>query len=197
MPLATDKQEGKMKGRSDFLDKFQDGDKLIVKSNLYHVDSHYLQGQKVSVICKGDECFFCGEGVDFRKEYLYIVERLRGEDKEAGVARVPASVFFDMNKNEKLLKKSKREFQWIIGKEGEGKKTRYSTVRGEDVKVVDKEVKENNEKLEKAGDSYSKYLKDQYGERAKLSEGSTGAGGNERAGGGSSGGEQHDEEVPF
>lgn len=157
-----------MKRENDFLDKFQDEDKVRIKSNLYRLESHYLENQKTSVICVGDKCFYCSKGVVPRVEFLYIVERYRGESTkpEIGLARVPGSIFFAMAKNEKLLKKSKREFEWAIGREGEGKSTRYNVVRGQDVEIKDKEVEKANEKLKKAGDNYTKYLKTQYEEKS-------------------------------
>jgi len=170
MPMATDKEERKMKQTGAFLDKFQDGDRVILKSNLYWLVSHYLQREKISVICtQKEDCHFCQRGSQPRKEYFYIADVYhKGNDEpEKGIARVPASVFYEMSSNERLLKKSKREFDWIIGKTGEGKKTRYSTIRGSEVKINKAEIEKNNEILERRMDAYSKNLEERYKEQVK------------------------------
>jgi len=170
MPMATDKEEKKMKQVGAFLDKFQDEDKVILRSNLYWLISHYLEAQSTSVICtKKEDCPFCQGGNQPRKEYYYIVDVYhKGDDEpERGIAGVPASVFYEMSSNERLLKKSKREFEWVIGKTGEGKKTRYSTIRGKDIKVDEEEIEKNNKMLATRMDSYSKNLEERGKEQLK------------------------------
>lgn len=140
MPLVTNEQS--IKRPSLFL-KIEDGCKVILKSNLYKIVTHYLKKKNSSVLCLGDKCHFCSDKNPPRQEYYYY-GLINGEK---GLIRVPPSCFYDMNKAEKLLKKTKRNFEWIISKEGSGKKTRYSVVRGEDIKVNKEEIEENNKKL--------------------------------------------------
>ena len=155
--LITDEQ--KEKGSSSFL-KVEDGSVIRLLSNLVKTRTHFLPDEQTSVICKGKNCFFCQQGIPARDEYFYWGTI----DEQRGLIRLPASVFFSLNESERVLKKSKRSFEWIISKSGSGLKTRYSVTRGNDVEVDEKEVKKNNEKLLKTINAYEKTLISRYDE---------------------------------
>jgi deoxyribodipyrimidine photolyase len=69
-----------------------------------------------------------------------------------------------MNETERLIKKDKRSFVWIIGKKGQALETRYNVIKGEEVKISDEELKKNNEKLKKIIEPYYKKLKERLDE---------------------------------
>ena len=156
--LITDEQ--KEKKSSSFL-KVEDGSVVTLKSNLVKTRTHFLKDEQTSVACIGENCFFCERGIKYRNEYFY----LGTIDGEKGLVRLPASVFFDLNESERVLKKSKRNFEWIISKTGSGLKTRYSVTRGSDIKeVTEKEIEKNNKKLLEMITAYDKTMKERYEE---------------------------------
>lgn len=163
--LITDEQ--KEKKSSSFL-KIEDGSVITLKSNLVKTRTHFLREEKTSVACIGKDCFFCQKGVNFRNEYFYW-GTINGDE---GLVRLPATVFFDLNESERVLKKSKRNFEWIISKTGSGLQTRYSVVRGSDVQELsEKELKKNNEKLLKTINAYEKTMRERYDELSTKSKG--------------------------
>jgi len=156
--LITDEQ--KEKKPSSFL-KIEDGSVVTLRSNLVKTRTHFLEGVQTSVACIGKGCFFCQKGIKHRDEYFYWGTI----DGQEGLVRLPASVFFDLNESERVLKRSKRDFEWIISKTGSGLKTRYSTTRGSDTKkVTEKEVEKNNKKLLKTINAYDKTMRERYEE---------------------------------
>jgi hypothetical protein len=165
MPLITDEQ--KIKRPSDFL-KLEEENIVVLKSNVYTVLSHWLNNKKLSVGCDGKECKLCQNGNKVRNEYYY---RAVVNDEE-GFLRIPASAFYDMNRLETVIKKKdetkdKRHYQWLILKEGEGRDTRYTTSKDELIKINEKELEENNKKLEKVIMAYEKKLNEKYLEAVK------------------------------
>ena len=156
--LITDEQ--KEKQPSSFL-KVEDGSVVTLKSNLVKTRTHFLNKEQTSVACVGEDCFFCLKEIKYRNEYFYWGTI----DGDEGLVRLPASIFFDLNESERVLKKSKRNFEWIISKTGSGLKTRYSVTRGSDAgKVTEKEVEKNNEKLLKTINAYDKTMRERYEE---------------------------------
>lgn len=149
------KDEQTVKAPSQFL-KVKDGSKIVLQSNLIAIVTHFIKSKRMSVICTGSDCCFCSNGMRYRNEYFYIGT----VDGEKGIIRLPASVFYSMNKDEKVLGKSKRMFEWIISKEGEGLKTKYAVTRGIDIKEDAEEVEKNNEKLFEKINRYEKKMKD-------------------------------------
>ena len=110
MPMVTNEQDEKKP--STFL-KVEDKSKLTLLSNLYKIPTHYLRARKVSVICKGsDECFFCQNGHKPRVEFYYW----GNVDGDEGIVQVPASVFFALNEQERVLGIDKRDSVWVISK---------------------------------------------------------------------------------
>jgi len=151
------KDEQTVKAPSQFL-KVKDGSEVVLQSNLIAIVTHFIRNKSMSVICAADNCYFCSKGMRFRNEYFYI----GNVDKERGIIRLPASIFYSMNKDEKVLGKSKRMFEWIISKEGEGLKTKYSVTRGEDIKEDAKEVEKNNKELVEKISRYEEKMKGNY-----------------------------------
>lgn len=151
------KKEQEVKRPSFFL-KVENGCKVILQSNLIRIKTHYLEDSKQSVLCLDNDCYFCDQGLNSRNEYLYLGTL----DGEKGFIRLPASLFYSMNENERLLNKSKREMEWIISKKGVGKATRYSAVRDSNVKPDPKEIEENNKRLLDSMNRYEAGLRQRY-----------------------------------
>lgn len=153
MPLATTQDEAKMKKESLFLDKLEDGDSVILRSHLYWVITHFLQKKQTSVLCgqnkgKEEKCLFCEKGSIPRKEYFYFAEVSHKDGQvDAGILRLPASVFYEMNNVERLVGEDKRTVIWVIGKKGSGKQTKYSTIKGKSVEIDEADVAEKTKKL--------------------------------------------------
>ena len=155
--LITNEQ--KEKQASSFL-KIEDGSVITLRSNLVKTRTHFLREERSSVACIGEGCFFCQNGIPYRNEYFYW-GTINGEK---GLVRLPATVFFDLNESERMLKKDKQNFEWIISKSGSGLKTRYSVTRGSDIKVTEKEIEENNKKLLEKIQAYDKTMREKYDE---------------------------------
>ncbi len=145
--LIFDEQEVKTK-KSNFL-KITDGAKVRLKSHLIKLLTFFDNKTKKSIL-------WDKKTKQEPRVELYYWANVNGEE---GVVRIPASVFVAMNEVERLMKKSKRDFEWIIGKKGEGLGTRYNVVRGEEVKVSEQEVKEADKKLFEILHSYERVLK--------------------------------------
>ena len=155
--LITDEQ--KEKKPSSFL-KIEDGSVVRLQSNLVKTKTHFLQGEQTSVACVGKDCFFCQQGIPFRNEYFYLGKI----NDDEGLVRLPSSVFFALNESERVLKKSKRNFEWIISKTGAGLKTRYTVTRGSDIKTDEKKVEKNNKALLDKINAYEKTMRERYEE---------------------------------
>lgn len=135
--------------RSVFL-KINDGSKIKLKSNLLGIDTFYHKKTKQRILWE--------KGINEKKtRELYYFGEVDGEN---GVIRLPISVFLSMNETERLIGKSKRNFEWIISKKGEGLNTRYTTIKGNEVLITDEEIKKNNEKLKKIIEPYYKKLQE-------------------------------------
>lgn len=166
MELNPTENEQKVKPQGQFF-KLQDKDKVTIESKLIRINIHYLKGlgengKDVSVACMGKECVFCKTNAS-RTEYLY----LGSVNGEKGVIRLPASVFFTMNENERLSEIDKRSTIWVIGKTGQGLETKYSAVPTKPFTITDKRVAENTAQLQKVLASYADRLEQKYNELAK------------------------------
>jgi hypothetical protein len=158
MGLITDEQT--VKSPSEFL-KLEAENDVALLSNVYQIKSHWINSQKTSVACLGEKCSLCAGGQKFRMEYYYF----GSVNGEKGFVRIPATVFFTMNKVESFLKKKdpkidKRSYSWLVMKSGEGRDTEYATSKNDLVKIDMKEIEENNEKLVKVMSGYEKRLKE-------------------------------------
>lgn len=146
MTLVTDEQT--IKAPSEFL-KLDKENSVLLLSNVYMTKSHYLQDKKKSVACHGlkEGCHYCKKTPP-RHEYYYFA-MVNGEK---GILRIPGGVFFSMNQLEKVMKggKNKRDYSWIILKEGEGLETKYTCSKDEPIpegEVKPEEIEKNNETL--------------------------------------------------
>ena len=163
MPLI--KNEREISG-GDFL-KFRDGDSLIkLLSNLYRVDSHYIESQKTSAICVGeDKCVLCKRGIRVAPQFYYVVEvQTSGGLKEDGILRLPEPVFYETNNYEKNMpeNESKRNYDWAVNRDSSGDRVVYDTQKGSKIEIDEELIKINNELLiEKIGD-YENTLKAKY-----------------------------------
>lgn len=165
MPLQ--KEEQKVRNPSDFI-KLEDGDILVIQSNVFELTSHFLQAEKTGVICGGDGCYFCEQKLSQRREFFYF-GMVNGVQ---GVIRIPATVFYSLNGQERLIQKNvknkgkdKRDYGWIIGKTGSGLDTEYSVSKDDVVdRLNDLEIDENNLKLVKACEKYQAGLEQKAGE---------------------------------
>jgi len=144
MPYYDD--ESKVKRPTDFI-KLEDGDVIILQSNVYTIATHFLNDIKRSVLCGGDGCYFCQNGNQMRYEYYYhgLV------NGKKCIIRMPASVFYQISNQEKFIQKKdkkldKRDFDWGISKEGSGLNTKYTVTKGDRIKRVDDSVFEANKK---------------------------------------------------
>ena len=162
--METVTQEQDVKRPSLFL-KPTNGSVLTLKSHLVKIKSHYLEAEKKSVLCSSENCLLCARGDKVNQEFYYWGIRGDGEHVIAGPIQVPGSVFFSMNEAEKLLKKDKRQIMWVISKQGEGKNTKYTTIRGDDVAPEAEEVvQEQTAKLERVLQKYEDTLQQRLNE---------------------------------
>jgi len=161
MPLVTEEQDEKRP--SQFI-KLEDKSKLTLYSNLYKAKTHFLKARNTSVLCVGDSCVFCGMGMKSRMEYFYY----GNVDGEEGIVRVPASVFFALNENERVLEIDKRSSIWVISKKGSGLDTEYGIARGKEAGTPTISLEEANEKMTKVLDNYVKSLEQKYRENSAV-----------------------------
>lgn len=162
MPLETNEQN--IKNPFDFL-TVDDGSVLVLQSNLYRIDRHYLDDYKRSVACLGiKDCYFCQHGFKKGTDFYYYGM----VDGEQGVIRLPAGLFYNLNKweneSEANKKETKRGYEWIVKKTGEGQDTRYSAEVGSQQKLTEKQLNENNQILVERIMSEEKGLKTRYNE---------------------------------
>lgn len=160
MGLVTKEQDEKRP--SQFI-KLEDKSKLILFSNLYKAKTHFLKAKNTSVLCGGEKCYFCDAGIKSRMEYFYYGE----VDGEEGIVRVPASVFYALNDQERVLEIDKRDSIWIISKKGSGLDTEYGVARGKEAGVPTISLEKANVKLTTALDIYVKNLEQKYKEFSK------------------------------
>lgn len=135
--------------------KVEDKSVLTLKSKLVAIDTCYVNDEIRSVLWHDS---FDYKGLQKRKEYLYRGSVKNGDNEDTGIIRVPAGVFFAMNEAERLAGINKREVQWVIGKKGSGKATKYSTVQGRPVTTTPEIITANTEKLMKALTGYEQKL---------------------------------------
>lgn len=134
MPLV--KNENDVKKQSLFLEYEvgEAGNMLMLKSHLYQIVSHFINGVKRSVICRGDgECAYCQAGYKRRNEYNYMVF-LNGQ---TGFIDIKASVFFAIQGISKAQKKDPRQIAWTVIKTGSGLDTEYTTSKDDNLSAED------------------------------------------------------------
>lgn len=161
MGLVTNEQTEKRPGQ--FI-KLEDKSVLSIMSNLYKTTTHFLKSKNVSVICKGEDCYFCQMNHKARPNYFYW--GLVGS--EEGVVQVPASVFYAINEQERVLDMDKKDSLWVISKQGSGMSTKYGVARGKDAPKPSKTLEEANKLLSKVCDSFVENNTKRYGEMVKL-----------------------------
>ena len=142
---------------------------MFLLSNVYATKSHWLDGKKKSVACHGTKtgCTFCKK-LPPRSEYYYFA-MVNGE---RGILRVPATVFFSMNQLEKVMKggKTKRDYSWIVLKDGEGKETKYTCSKDEPIpkeESAKEDMEKNNATLDAKIKAYENRLEQNYAEFVK------------------------------
>jgi hypothetical protein len=160
MDIQPEQNEQKIKKPSFFLE-IEDKCVVVITSKLFRFQSHYIESARKSVACVGQDCVFC-KSIRPRTEYIYA----GSVNGDFGVIRLPASVFFDMNENERLTKKDKRHQSWIIGKTGQGLDTRYKAVALETVKITDSDIEKNTVMLTEKLKIYANLLEKSYNELA-------------------------------
>lgn len=147
MPIV--RNEGDVKAKSQFLDyEAGDGNSLILLSHLYTINFHFLESARKYVACREDECTFCQNGYEIGTEYNYMVD-LNGQK---GFMNIKGSVFFAIQKIVKAQKKDPRQISWTVIKTGEGKGTKYTTSKNdnlakEDYDQILSEIDSNTQKL--------------------------------------------------
>jgi hypothetical protein len=156
MGIVTDEQSEKRQGQ--FL-KLEDKSIVVLYSNLFKTQTHFLQDKKTSVICKGEGCYFCQTNKK-RMNYFYYGK----VNNEEGVMQMPASVFYAINEQERVLGINKRDSQWVISKKGSGLDTEYGVARGKDAEKSPVLIKDANEKLAKICDLFVKNNEQRYTE---------------------------------
>lgn len=167
MGLVTEEQ--KEKRPSQFI-KLEDKSKVTLFSNLYKIKTHFLQGNNTSVLCAGEGCFYCDQGVKARMEHYYYGLVENGKESEEGIVRVPASVFFALNDQERVLEIDKRDSVWVISKKGSGLDTEYGVARGKEAGKPPVSIEEANKKLITVLDNHVKNMKERYLELSKQSD---------------------------
>lgn len=153
MPLIQNEQEEKAKGQ--FI-KLEDKAKFVLLSNMYKIDVHFLPEKKMSVLCQEENCNYCKYKHQANTQYYYYAS----VNTEEGVVRIPASVFFQLNENERLTGKDKRSSEWYLSKKGEGINTKYTVAKGDIVEKSD--VDQANEKLGSIMIAYEGKLQENY-----------------------------------
>ena len=83
-----------------------------------------------------------------------------------GLLNIKPSVFYAINAIEKASKKDKRDVSWLVIKSGSGLETTYTVSKNEnlDTKMTEKELEENNSKLEQLMKAQENTLEQQYKE---------------------------------
>lgn len=160
MPVIRDEQSEKKE--SLFL-KYEPENTLILKSHLYKLTFHYLQGEKKSTTCKGEECYFCQSGHDKRNEYNYYV-LLNGQ---LGIMNIKPSVFFAIQAIARASKKETRQMSWLVIKEGQGLDTEYTVSKNdnltpEEYEKINGEVDSFTDKLTKIMEARENTLAENY-----------------------------------
>lgn len=175
MPLVENEQDVKQK--SQFL-KYEAGDggnTLMLRSNMYQLETHFLKSVNRSVECRGAECLYCAAGYAINTEYHYMVD-LNGE---IGFMNIKPSVFFAIQQIAKAQKKNPRKISWTVIKKGEGLNTDYTVSKDdnltdEDYEKLTDELEANNKKLEalmetqeeKLSANYATHISDIKGQEA-------------------------------
>lgn len=160
MPLVTEEQQEKKE--ASFL-KYEAENILMILSNLYKIDSHYLKSANKFVSCHKEECFYCTQGIQKKTEYNYVV-KLNGQET---IMDIKPSVFFNINAIEKMSKKEKRYISWMVIKSGTGLDTEYTVSKddnldSEDIKKVDADLEKQNDKLAKLMQIREDRLEEEY-----------------------------------
>ncbi len=135
--------------------KLENGDKIILQSHLVKSITATIQGKSGTVFLlhkDGLEKYF--KSYRKRVEYFYFG---KVNDNE-GMIRLPASVFFSIQQQAKVLGKTPRSFEWVISKTGSGLETKYTVTRMNDVDVNDNLIQNNTDKLFQLVTTYEEHL---------------------------------------
>jgi hypothetical protein len=160
MPLVKNEQTEKRD--SAFL-KYENENTLMILSNLYKIDSHYLKAVNKFVACHTENCEYCLRSIQKKMEYNYIVN-LNGKE---GMMDIKPSVFYNINAMEKAFKKDKRYISWMVIKSGSGLDTEYTVSKDDnlttdDIERVEGLLEDNNKKLSKIMLEREKRLEEEY-----------------------------------
>ena len=162
MPFIINEQEEKKE--AEYL-KYENENILILKSNLYKIDFHFLPSKKRSVACRGKECSFCQAGFRKNSEYNYYVN-LNGQE---GALNIKPSVFFNIQGLSKAMKKDPRQIRWFVLRKGQGLETEYAVSKDENLseeeyKKITEDLGANNAKLAKLMAGRERQLNENYQE---------------------------------
>lgn len=138
--VVTNEQD--VQKESSFV-KLQDGSKFQLLSSLVQLQTCYIPS-KGSILWDDQ---LLKRGLSPRIEFFYLAKVTNGKQEEEGIIRLPKSVFYSLNENEKFLGKSKTQYEWMLSKKGTGLETTYSVVRGNDAEVTQEVVDENTAKM--------------------------------------------------
>lgn len=176
MPMYNDQTEAGSLSGGDIKSFATGNNNFQVKSNLYVLKSHYIAADKTSVLCKGDDCYFCKDVVSVTdangktknkprcplKVDRYYFGTLNGVDC---IMRVPYAVFEFMQTREVERKLNKRGRLFSVIKKGSGLDTDYiPNDEGAATEPTPEELNVNNAKLEGSVSRLEKYMADKYNE---------------------------------
>jgi hypothetical protein len=170
------KNENEMTGIVNMKYKLEQGDNVIILSELSSVLSHYIEGTSskkgYSILYMGDDSLAIKrDGLKTRTTYYYLA-KLNGE---ICVLQTPASLFWDMNtkinkmKREGKKEADKRHYEWSVVKM-DNPATGYTDYFAEIlVEIADKptkaDIEGNNELLAENLRSYEDMLRTNYHNR--------------------------------
>lgn len=156
MPVVI-KNEMSERRPSTFL-PIENKTKFTLKSHLIKVETAYVKTDRDKMwVLHTEDSVLPQYAREYKSRVEYIYYGL--VNGEEGMVRLPASVFFQIQEQAKVLNKDTRDFEWIVSKTGEGLGTKYQATRLEAVKVNDKEVATNTEKLLNLVTNYENLLK--------------------------------------
>jgi hypothetical protein len=166
------KDESTIKRENSYLkyEPGESGNELMIQSNLYRVAFHYLPTERMSVACHPTDCFYCAKGFRKNTEYNYWVY-LNGQN---GAMNIKANVFFDIQRIATAQKKDARAVSWTVVVSGQGRETKYSTSKNdnlaaEDYKKVTDTLEANNTKLQTLMTTHEATLEKNYSDiKAKM-----------------------------
>ena len=168
MPMILEEQQEQQEKRESTFLKYESENILIILSNLYKIDSHYVKSINKFVACHKDNCQYCDYGLQKKAEYNYLVN-LNGKE---GIMDIKPSIFFNINAIERISKKDKRHISWMVIKTGSGLETEYTVSKddnltSEDIEKTNEKLEENNKKLAKIMIEREKRLEEEFKKNLK------------------------------